>query len=293
MVITLSANFLPICLKVIGANEHESHYLLDLVESNTSDLEVTSVSGDMHSINRVNFALMHLFGYRFMPRFTQLADKSDKKLVCFGNIADYDHHIIKPSKKAGKSLIINEWDKILRILASIALKKTTQTNIVRKLSTAKTTNPTLKALIALDEMVMTDYLLGYIDNKDQRMIVQSGLNRSESYHQLTSTISKVNGGRMLNGKNEMDLNINAECIRLIANMIICHNAIILSALHQHYEVKDLQKCNEIVRWSPVTWRFVNLIGNYEFYKRDNGVDIQRIVEYLITEFEIDYLHIDQ
>jgi len=61
VLMTLSANHLPICLKVIGANEHESHYLLDLVESNTSDVEVRSVSGDMHSINRVNFSLRYMF----------------------------------------------------------------------------------------------------------------------------------------------------------------------------------------------------------------------------------------
>lgn len=71
---TLNANMLPICLKVIGANEHESHYLLDLVETNRSYVNITAVSGDMHSINRVNFTLMHMFGYRFMPRFTQLAN---------------------------------------------------------------------------------------------------------------------------------------------------------------------------------------------------------------------------
>ena len=53
----LNANHLPLCLKVIGANQHESHFLLDIVESNTSDVEITAVSGDMHSINRVNFCL--------------------------------------------------------------------------------------------------------------------------------------------------------------------------------------------------------------------------------------------
>ena len=288
VVMTLSANSLPICLKVIGANEHESHYLLDLVESNTSDLEIASVSGDMHSINRVNFALMHLFGYRFMPRFTQVGERSDNKLVCFGNIDDYGHHIIKPSKKAKKSLVIREWDKVLRILVSLALKKTTQANIVRKLSTAKTINPTLKALIAMDEIVMTDFLLGYIDDKEERTVIQRGLNRGESYHQLTSTISKVNGGRMLNGKTEIDLNINAECIRLLANIIIHHNASILSALYQHYELKDPEKSKEIARWSPVAWRFVNLIGNYEFYKRGKMIDIQTLIEKLIIEFEIDF-----
>ena len=80
---SLNANHLPLCLKVIGANEHESHYLLDIVESNTSDIEIKAVSGDMHSINRVNFALMNMFGYRFMPRFTHLSDKADNNLVSF------------------------------------------------------------------------------------------------------------------------------------------------------------------------------------------------------------------
>lgn len=76
VVITLNANMLPICLKVIGANEHESHYLLDLVESNNSEINISGVSGDMHSINRVNFALMYMFGYQFMPRFTHVANTS-------------------------------------------------------------------------------------------------------------------------------------------------------------------------------------------------------------------------
>ena len=94
----LSANHLPLCLKVISANQHESHFLLDIVESNTSDVEITAVSGDMHSINRVNFALMYLFGYRFMPRFTQLRDKSDHDLVCFDEVEHHAKQIIKPSK---------------------------------------------------------------------------------------------------------------------------------------------------------------------------------------------------
>lgn len=288
VVVTLSANNLPVGLKVIGANEHESHYLLDLVESNTTDVDITAVSGDMHSINRVNFALMHMFGYRFMPRFTQLADKSDQKLVCFGQPEDYSQYVIKPSKKARKAQIISEWDKVLRILASLAMKTTTQSNIVRKLSTTQSTSPTLKALIALDEIVMTDYLLGYIDNEEQRMAVQRSLNRGESYHQLTSTISKVNGGKMLNGRNEIELDISAESIRLIANIIIHHNAIILSSLFEYYSEHDPDKCQEILRWSPIAWRFVNLIGNYEFYKREKAIDIQSIIDKLIQDSEIDF-----
>jgi TnpA family transposase len=252
VVYSLIANHLPLCLKVIGANEHESHFLLDIVESNTSDVEIKAVSGDMHSINRVNFALMHMFGYKFMPRFTQLGAKSDNNLVCFGKISDYEHHMIKPSKQIDKAGLIEEWDRVLRILASLALKKTTQSQIVRKLSSYKK-NPTLKALIGLDEIIMTDYLLDYIDNREIRTVVQASLCRGESYHQLSGTIAKVSGGRMLNGKNEIELDINAESIRLIANAVIFYNATLLSKLYEYYRDRDLEKAKEISRLSPVAW----------------------------------------
>lgn len=55
---TLFANCLPLCTKIIGSNEHESHYLLDALRNNTSAVDIYAVSGDMHSINRVNFVLL-------------------------------------------------------------------------------------------------------------------------------------------------------------------------------------------------------------------------------------------
>ncbi|RAW82225.1 hypothetical protein CKY01_22200 [Photorhabdus laumondii subsp. clarkei] len=45
-------------------------------------------------------------------------------------------------------------------------------------------NPTLKALIEFDRIIMSDYILDYIDSQEIREIVQSSLCRGESYHQL-------------------------------------------------------------------------------------------------------------
>lgn len=283
---TLNANHLPLRLKVIGANEHESHFLLDIVESNTSDVEIASVSGDMHSVNRVNFALLHLFGYRFMPRFTQLNDKSKHNLVGFGEPKEYEQLLIKPSKQAEKALIIKEWDNVLRILASLALKKTTQSQIVRKLSFHKK-NPTLKALIALDQIIMTDYILDYIDSKEVRTVVQASLCRGESYHQLSSTIAKVNNGKILSGKDEIELGVNAESIRLIATVVIFYNATLLSQLYEHYRAFDPEKAKEIARLSPVAWQHLSFIGKYEFYRRGKPIDIQEIVRFLLDNSGID------
>jgi len=50
----------------------------------------------------------------------------------------------------------------------LALKNKTKSQIVSKLSFYKKTNPTLKALIAFHEIIMTDYLMDYINSKEAR-----------------------------------------------------------------------------------------------------------------------------
>lgn len=72
LALTLFTNCLPLCAKIIGANEYESYYLLDPLTSNSGKIEISNISKDMYGINHVNFALLHMLGYRFMQRFTTL-----------------------------------------------------------------------------------------------------------------------------------------------------------------------------------------------------------------------------
>ena len=62
---TLLANHIPINARVIGANEHESHYVFDLLFNNTTNVQPIIHSTDTHGSNPVNFALLHFFGYQF------------------------------------------------------------------------------------------------------------------------------------------------------------------------------------------------------------------------------------
>jgi Tn3 transposase DDE domain len=118
-------------------------------------------------------------------------------------------------------------------------------------------------------------------------VVQGSLNRGESYHQLSSTIAKVSGGRMLSGKTEIELDINADSIRLIANAVIFYNATLLSALYQHYQLVDPSMAKQILRFSPVAWQHINFIGKYEFYNRGDVLNIQELIKDLIASFETD------
>ena len=285
---TLCANWLPLCTKIIGSNEHESHYLFDMLNSNTSDIEIAAISGDMHSINRVNFILLFLFGYRFMPRFTQLDKKAKTNLVSFDDPKLYEKLLIKPSKKVNVELIIREWDNILRIMATLGLKKSSQSIIVKKLSSYQS-NDTLRALIELDKIIMTLYILDYIDDEGMRKTVHRSLNRGESYHQLRSAIAKISS-RKLVGKTEIELTINNECARLLANCIIFYNASLLSGLYEHYKKNKMEaEVLKIIHLSPVAWQHINLIGIYEFYNNKECLNLHELIKNLISNEKINLL----
>ena len=282
----LVGNHLPINDKIIGANEYEGHYLFDIVYNNTSDLEIYAVSGDMHSINRINFALMHLFGYRFMPRFTQFSKKAQDSLVYFQDPKKLEKDLIKPKNKVNESLIIKEWDNILRILASLAMKETTQAVVIKKLASYRRTNPTLKALIEFDGIIMSLYMLDYIDDPEMRSNVHRSLNRGEALHQLIAAIRKVSD-KKLPGKTEMEMNMYNECNRLIANCIICYNAIILSSLYDAYEKHGNKRmCELIKRLSPVAWQHINFVGKYEFRSDKNMINLQALTDFVLAHSKI-------
>jgi TnpA family transposase len=63
------ANHVPLNARIIGANEHESHYVFDLPYNNTTDIQPSIHSTDTLGTNEVNFAILAFFGYQFAPRY--------------------------------------------------------------------------------------------------------------------------------------------------------------------------------------------------------------------------------
>ena len=98
---------------------------------------------------------------------------------------------------------------------------------------------------------------------------------------------------MLKGKTEIELDINAESIRLIANAVIFYNATLLSILYEHYRDVDPEKAKIIRRLSPVAWQHLSFIGKYEFYNRENPINIQEVIKFLLAESKIDISAVSQ
>jgi hypothetical protein len=56
----------------------------------------TVITGDMHSINKANFAILHWFCLRFEPHFTNL-NKQLQELYCTSDPSVYKHCLIQPA----------------------------------------------------------------------------------------------------------------------------------------------------------------------------------------------------
>lgn len=275
---SLVANHVPVNAKIIGANDHESHYVFDILFNNTSDIQPDIHSTDTHGTNAVNFAILHLFGYQFAPRYRDFYDTVRTSLYGFQHPSQYDDEmILKPRRKLNPELIVEEWDNIQRIMVSLALKTTTQNIIVRKLSAFALKNKTRRALWEYDHILRSLYLLDYIDSASLRRNVQRALNRGENYHQLRRAVSYANFGK-LRFKTEHEQQIWGECARLITNCVIYYNMRLLSDLLDYKEAAgDLEGVERLKQVSPVAWQHINFFGRYEFRKGPEAINLREIV----------------
>uniref|UniRef100_UPI00273AA51A Tn3 family transposase n=1 Tax=Bacillus mycoides TaxID=1405 RepID=UPI00273AA51A len=273
---TMVANHIPIQARIIGANEHESHYVFDILYNNTTNIKPNIHSTDTHGTNEVNFAILDLFGYQFAPRYKDIHATISRNLYGFQHPNQYEGLLIKPLHKINTELIMKEWDNIKRIMVSLALKTTTQNVIVRKLSSYARKNQTKRALWEYDNIIKSLYFLEYIDSLSLRQNVQKSLNRGESYHKLRRSVSYANFGK-LRFKTEQDQHIWNECSRLLTNCIVYYNASILSNLL--IKSKDTGIGMKILQYiSPIAWQHINFYGRYEFSKSPTVVNIEEILE---------------
>lgn len=272
---TLVANHVPCNARIIGTHEHESHFVFDILHNNTTDIRLERHSTDTHGGNQVNFFLLFCDSYQFAPRYRDLHKKM-ASLIGFQHLNHYAHYLIKPARKTFDALIVKEWPNIQRILASLAQKDVTQATVVRKLSSYARQNQTKKGLWELDNILRSIYILDFIDDPGLRQSVQKSLNRGEAYHRMRRAISYVNSGKF-RVKTEAEQQIWNECSRLIANAIIYYNTLLLSRVYeQKLAAGDLEAVKVLKSTSPVAWRDVNLIGNFDFTTSSTPVDIEAL-----------------
>ena len=232
--------------------------------NNLTDIQPDTHSTDTHGANQVNFALLHLFGYRFAPRYRNFRRKIQTGLYGFKHPNAYAGCALKPVRRIKESLIQSEWGNVERILLSLALKSTSQSVIVSKLSSHRRQNRTKQALWEFEHIIRSLYFLDYIDSPLLRRNVHRALNRGEAYHRLRRAIAYAHGGRFrVRSQHEQEL--WNECTRLIANAVVFYNSAILSEVLGVVEKQaDPALVESLQRLTPLAWQHINFYGRYRF-----------------------------
>jgi TnpA family transposase len=276
---TLLANHIPLQTELIGANEHESYFLFDIWYNNTTDISPNVITGDMHSINRANFAIMHWFGAKLYPRFTNI-EAQLKHLYVGAQQVSQKKYLIPPVGHIDRQLIESEWSNQQRIIATLGLKGMTQSMLIKKLCTYKQEHRLRKALFEFDKLIRSIHTLNYLLDPTIQRNTHRSQNRVESYHQLRAAIAQAYGKKQLTGKTDIALEISNQCGRLIANAIIYYNSAILSKLHDRYEGMGNKKVLELLKKiSPVAWQHIHFQGHLIFSDQER-INLDEITQQL-------------
>lgn len=274
---TLLANHIPLQSEMIGANEHESHFVFDICFHNTSDIMPAVITGDMHSINKANFAILHWFGLKLEPRFTSL-EAQLKHLYCGNDPTEYERHLIRPAGQIDRQLIAAEKANIDQIVATLGLKEMTQSTLIRKLCTYSEHNRTRRAIFEFDRLIRSIYTLRHLRDPQMQRNVHRSQNRIEAHHQLRSVLAQIGGKKQLIGRTDLDVAISNQCGRLVANVVIAYNSTMLSRLLGQYQaVGDQKALGLLKKISPVAWQHIHFLGHYDFRSSQNPIDLDAIL----------------
>jgi TnpA family transposase len=276
---TLLANYVAVNAKNIGLNEYEGHSLYDMIYNNKTDIDIHMVTGDNHSLNKLNFVTLDSIDVDYVPSIKNVRDAADD--IYAATPLDYDTDLLKPKGVINVDRIRSQRRGIMRVLLSLIMQENTQSNIIRKLNSHARYARLKAALFEYNTLFKSIHVLNLIDDMQLRKAIRSARNRTEAYHQLQSNIRKTYNG-IFQGKRIVENRVSAHAARLIANCIVAYNSMILNAVYQRMLANGASQAviDEFTRISPIAWTHTLFTGRYNFKKSSGKINVDAMARIL-------------
>jgi TnpA family transposase len=248
---------------VINPAEREAAYVIDgLMHNDVVQSDIHST--DTHGYSEMIFAVTHLLGISFAPRIKKFKDQQLYSFESPSTLKNFDYNVL-PKNRINIKIIREQWDNILRFIATIKLKETTASQLFKRLSSYSRQHPLYRALKQFGRIVKTIFLLKYIDDVELRQMIEKQLNKLESSNKFGKAVFHGNNQEFQYSTKEEQL-IADGCKRLIENAIICWNYMYLSQkIHDTSSEKERKNLiHTIKNGSVVAWQHINLQGEYDF-----------------------------
>jgi len=249
--------------QVINVNERESGYVIDgLLNNNAVKSDIHST--DTHGFTEIIFGLTNLLGFSFAPRIKNF---KDQQLYSFFTPKVYHDlgYNLTPKRKINEKIITDNWDDILRFIVTIKERKTSATQLLKRLTSYSRQHKLYRALKEFGKVIKTDFLLNYIDDVAFRQRIEKQLNKVEASNKFAKAVFFGNNTEFTVATVE-EQNITNNCKRLIQNTIILWNYLYITKKYQM--TKTQSDKDDIIKAlknsSIVHWSHVNLYGEYDF-----------------------------
>ena len=248
---------------VFSSSERDAAYVIDGLLHNPgfkSDMHSTDTEGYTETI----FAISHLINTSFAPR---IKDVTSVSLVSFDKIkADLEkkEYPVLPNNYVNTRLIRNNWDTVLRLMATIKMREHKASTILKRLNSYDKQHPLQKTIKEFGRIIKSTFILKYIDDVELRQTIEKQLNKGELANKFSSAISFANNQEIIQ-IDKIDQEVAALCKTILQNIIILWNYIELTKVIMRSDSENQKDIlSNVLQASILVWRHVNLLGTYDF-----------------------------
>jgi TnpA family transposase len=198
-------------------------------------------------------------GKRFAPRLRNLKDRKFHTFEKSDAYPALTNHIGAPINTA---LILDHWDNLLHLAASITTRAVVPSTILKKLSASPKESQLAKALRELGRIERSLFMIEWYSSPALRRRCQAGLNKGEAAHKLKRAVFFHARGEIRDRSFESQA-FRASGLNLVVSAIVYWNTVYLDRAVTHLRKgRRTIPDNLLKHISPLSWEHINLTGIY-------------------------------
>lgn len=238
---------------VEGAVQYNRNY--------TNSTRLTRLAVDTHGYTYPGMAVAKLSGFDLCP---QLRDLKERKLYLPRDVDTPEGLGAIVVNNVSLLSVRQNWDEILRVMASIVSGHVSAAVVLSHLGTASKGDPVYRALDQLGRLLRTIFLCDYFSNINFRREIHTILNRGESVHQLQRVIHT---GKLAphRGRRRDELIAISGAHTLLTNVVIAWNTHHMQGVVDQFRKSGIAVADELLaRMGPAHFSHINFRGLFRF-----------------------------
>ena len=243
----------------ISPTESEAAYVLDGLFDQDTVLDIQEHFTDTGGASDHVFGLFALIGKRFAPRLRNLKDRKFHTFEKGDAYPALSNHIGAP---INATLILDHWDDLLHLAASITTRTVVPSTILKKLSASPKESQLARALRELGRIERSLFMIEWYSSPALRRRCQAGLNKGEAGHKLKRAVFFHERGEIRDRSFESQA-FRASGLNLVVSAIVHWNTVYIERAVTHLRNARREIPDHLLKHiSPLSWEHINLTGIY-------------------------------